>query len=131
MDANLSISIAERILAGRQTELTRQITLWRNFLRNFTAENHTRGCPSWDCVTLSYGNLIRNVEKSGLAHIFRFEGEWHGSIKDFELRTSAIQLANGARFHGYGYCQVENLNIAFRAELQKKKSVHPSLRAGR
>lgn len=106
-----------KIMASRSKELTRQISIWRQFLQSFISENATKGCSNWDCVTLSYGNLIRSVEQSGLVKIFNLLEEWHGNIRDFEEKTGAIQLANGTRFHGYGWCPVENLNVGLRSKL--------------
>ncbi|KAK6354427.1 hypothetical protein TWF730_008832 [Orbilia blumenaviensis] len=111
----------KRIMQSRQQELTRQLTLWRTFLQTFITENATKGCPNYDCVTLSYGNLIRSVEQSGLVAVFNLSKQWHGNILEFEEKTAGISLANGTRFHGYGWCPVENLNVALRAALERKK----------
>ncbi|KAF3127857.1 hypothetical protein TWF594_000521 [Orbilia oligospora] len=112
----------EKIMSSRITELTRQISVWRTFLQTFISENVTKGCSNWDCVTLSYGNLIRSVEQSGLVKIFNLLEEWHGNIRDFEEKTGGIQLANGTRFHGYGWCPVENLNVGLRSRLGRVDS---------
>ncbi|KAK6497873.1 hypothetical protein TWF481_012272 [Arthrobotrys musiformis] len=112
----------KRIMETRAAELTRQISIWRKFLQTFIPENVTKGCSNWDCVTLSYGNLIRSVEQSGLVKVFNLLEEWHGNIKDFEEKTGAIQLANGTRFHGYGWCPVENLNVGLRIRLGRTNS---------
>lgn len=107
---------------SRTAELTRQISAWRTFLQSFILDNASKGCPNWDCVTLSYGNLIRSVEQSGLVKVFNMLEEWHGNIKDFEEKTGEIHLANGTRFHGYGWCPVENLNVALRNQLERSSS---------
>ncbi|KAK6511018.1 hypothetical protein TWF506_010102 [Arthrobotrys conoides] len=107
----------KKIMSSRTAELNRQISIWRTFLQSFISENVTKGCSNWDCVTLSYGNLIRSVEQSGLVKIFNLVEEWHGNIRDFEEKTGGIQLANGTRFHGYGWCPVENLNVGLRSRL--------------
>ncbi|KAK6334163.1 hypothetical protein TWF696_002665 [Orbilia brochopaga] len=114
--------VLNRIMKGRERELQRQISLWRRFLQTFVSENAARGCPNWDCVTLSYGSLIRSVEQSGLVLIFNLTEQWHGTIRDFEERSAQIHLANGTRFHGYGWCPVENLNVALRGELERVRS---------
>ncbi|KAK6529900.1 hypothetical protein TWF281_009054 [Arthrobotrys megalospora] len=114
--------VLKRIMASRSAELTRQITVWRTFLQSFVSENVSKGCPNWDCVTLSYGNLIRSVEQSGLVKVFNLLEEWHGNIKSFEEKTETIHLANGTRFHGYGWCPVENLNVALRSQLERNSS---------
>ncbi|KAF3934074.1 hypothetical protein ABW19_dt0205864 [Dactylella cylindrospora] len=109
-----------RIMAAREKELERQIMIWRNFLRTYIAENAAKGCPNYDCVTLSYGSLIRNIEQSGLTRVLNLTDKWHGNIKDFEARTAGIHLANGTRFHGYGWCAVEQLNMKLRNELGRQ-----------
>ncbi|KAK6334635.1 hypothetical protein TWF718_010089 [Orbilia javanica] len=111
-----------KIMLSRSKELTRQISIWRSFLQSFISENVTKGCSNWDCVTLSYGNLIRSVEQSGLVKVFNLLEEWHGNIRDFEEKTGGIQLANGTRFHGYGWCPVENLNVGLRSRLGRVDS---------
>ncbi|EPS38519.1 hypothetical protein H072_7728 [Dactylellina haptotyla CBS 200.50] len=113
--------VLRRIMAAREAELKRQIDVWRRFLQTFVQDNVTKGCPNWDCVTLSYGNLIRSVEQSGLFKVFNLTDHWHGNIKDFEEKTGGIHLANGTRFHGYGWCPVENLNVSLRSDLERSK----------
>ncbi|KAF3920706.1 hypothetical protein ABW21_db0209764 [Orbilia brochopaga] len=115
-------NVLNRIMKAREKELQRQVNLWRRFLQSFVAENTAKGCPNWDCVTLSYGSLIRSVEQSGLVLIFNLSEQWHGNIRDFEERSAQIHLANGTRFHGYGWCPVENLNVALRGELEREKA---------
>ncbi|KAJ6263492.1 hypothetical protein Dda_2056 [Drechslerella dactyloides] len=115
-------AVLNRVMKARTAELQRQIGLWRRFLQTFVAENSARGCQNWDCVTLSYGSLIRSVEQSGLVLIFNHAEQWHGTIRDFEDRSAGIHLANGTRFHGYGWCPVENLNVALRGELERQKA---------
>ncbi|KAK6530045.1 hypothetical protein TWF694_003419 [Orbilia ellipsospora] len=113
--------VLKRIMSSRERELKRQIDIWRNFLQTFVQDNVSKGCPNWDCVTLSYGNLIRSVEQSGLIKVFNLTEHWHGTIKDFEEKTGSIHLANGTRFHGYGWCPVENLNVGLRSELERSR----------
>ncbi|EWC44624.1 hypothetical protein DRE_06613 [Drechslerella stenobrocha 248] len=113
-------AVLNRIMSARAREITRQINIWRHFLQTFVADNVSKGCPNWDCVTLSYGNMIRSVEQSGLVRVFNRLEDWHGNLLDFEERTGAIHLANGTRFHGYGWCPVENLNVALRGELERR-----------
>lgn len=116
--------VLKGIMFAREAELLRQIGIWRSFLQTFVQDNVSKGCPNWDCVTLSYGNLIRSVEQSGLVKVFNLTEQWHGNIKDFEEKTGGIHLANGTRFHGYGWCPVENLNVGLRSELERRVKIN-------